>query len=141
DEAAAARLSALSDPLLRKEMAPYFVGSISDSVAIGLLDSLGQHTRSPMIHYFRARIALRQKRYGDAVAAFGAIHDSLAYPVLQPRKEELLGEALFTLREYQEARAHLWQSLNFQPFSAERVNDWLQRCEWFERFGARYLGK
>jgi hypothetical protein len=94
-----------------------------------------------MLCYIRAKISLRQKRYAEAARYFGEIRDSLPYPILDARKEQLTGEASFTLKEYQTARAHFWRSLNFEPGGAERVNDWLQRCEWFERYGARYLGK
>jgi hypothetical protein len=54
---------------------------------------------------------------------------------LNSRKEQLLGEAYFYLKEYQQARAHFWQGMNGVTSATvtAKIGDWIARCEYFER--------
>ena len=140
-EAAALRLAVLQDDRLRMSLAKYFAGGIADSIAERMIDSLRASTPSPLLNYIKAKIALRQHHDDAAIRALLAQPALFADSVLQAGKEQLLGEAHFMKEEYQQARVHFWQSLNFisNQASIDRVNDWLERCDWFVVNADRYL--
>ncbi len=144
DEAAAIRLEATADPDLRAALPDYMVGSLTDSSALRLLEELRRRSSNPIIPYIQARLSLRQKRYQRAIDILQEPADpgrSFGYTILSARREQMLGEACFFLKKFQQARIHFWQSLNYltNTASAGRVDDWLARCEWTERNGDRYI--
>src|ERR1041385_88200 len=71
-----------------------------------------------------------------------SVTGKLASPILNARAEQLAAQACFQSRKFQPARAHFWQSLNFitNEASADRVQDWIDRCDWFDKNSGRYLG-
>ena len=62
-------------------------------------------------------------------------------PILEARKEQIIGESYFKMKNFQHAQIHFKQSLNFitNQASIDRIDDWLERCEWFEKNAERYL--
>jgi tetratricopeptide (TPR) repeat protein len=140
-EAAALRLGVLHNETLRASLAKYFVGAVGDSIAARLVDSLQNISSLPVLNYIEARIAVRQHNDDGVIHALVSEPNVFGDSVLQTGKEQLLGEAYFMKKEYQQARIHFWQSLNFtsNQASIDRVNDWLERCEWFVINAERYL--
>jgi Flp pilus assembly protein TadD len=151
DDAAAIRLTATEDDDLRAALPAYIVGSLTDSSAQKLLDDLSRRSRDPIISYLEGRLFFRQKKYRLAVERFRAMaRDSVMQSrpggaferaILDSRREQLTGEAYFRLGDFQQARVHFWESLNFvtNDLTVQRVDDWLERCDWFEKNGGSYI--
>ncbi len=141
DESAALRSIILQNQRLRAALADYVVGSLSDSSALNLLDTLEMKTSEPIIRYLRAKLYLRERRFHDAVTQFESIHMRFDSTILNVRLEQLLGEAYFYLHDYGSARAHFHRSLNeiTNTSYVNRLKDWIERCTWFEQHGAGYL--
>ncbi len=142
DEAAALRLAATDDVALRSTLPDFAAGLLSDSSALRLLASLRRRTESPIVPFLEGRLLLKRKRFGEAIGDLQEVAGTLASPVLNARVEQMLGEAFFQSKNFQRARAHFWQSLNFvtNEASADRVQDWVDRCDWFDKNGGRYIG-
>jgi tetratricopeptide (TPR) repeat protein len=134
NEAAAVRLTALGIKELRATLAEYIVGSISDSAAEKLLRELKLTTNAPIVDYLTAKLYLRQEKFNKAINILESLTVTMDSLVLDARKHELLGESYFMLKKYQQARICFWKSLNYisNKASVERINDWVERCEWFE---------
>jgi tetratricopeptide (TPR) repeat protein len=135
NESAALRLAATGERELRLSLPDYFTESITDSSALELFTKLQGHSGSPVLSYLKARIYTRQQQHRRAIDELEKISTRFGTPVLEAGREELLGENYFRLKQYQQARAHFWQALNFisNRASAERIDDRLQRCDWFEK--------
>lgn len=141
DESAAIRLAALEDKILRTALPEYVVGALSDSAALRLLRDLRHRSTDPIVPYLEGRFFLRQKQYEQAFDILRTTAGRLGAPILNARAEQMIGEACFRLGKFQDARVHFWQSLNFvtNTASIRRVDDWLDRCEWFAANGGRYV--
>lgn len=139
DEAAALRMAALDETPLRESLAAYFTESISDSAALDLFGRLEGRTGSLIPAYLAARVLLAMHDTRSAVDTLDRMTKPFGVAVLDAGRERMLGEALFRLGKYEEARMHFWQSMNFitNRASLERVQDWLDRCEWFEEHSNR----
>ncbi|MBI1807564.1 MAG: hypothetical protein HYR76_10990 [Ignavibacteria bacterium] len=133
NEAAALRLTVIDDTALRPKLITYFVGSISDSAAISFLNDLALQSKNSIIPYFKAKLFFRQKNYQNVITALDTISSAFRMPILNATKEQMQAQAFFMLKQYEQARAHFWQSLNYltNEASIAKVNDWLERCEWF----------
>ncbi|HTK82486.1 MAG TPA: hypothetical protein VL633_09365 [Bacteroidota bacterium] len=133
NEAAAVRRLALNDEQLRSALPQYFAGKMSDTIAIGFVDSLEQRTPAVVLRYVEARIAFRLGAYERVLQALNSV-PTFGDSVLDAGKEEILGDAYFMLRSYQRARAHYWQSQNCNSTDAfaEHIADQLERSEWYE---------
>lgn len=140
-ESGVLRTVILDHQQLRMTLADYVVGSMDDSSALSLFDILDLGTLQPAVRYLRAKLNFRKMKYRDAVTQFESIHESLDYPILNARKEQLLGEAYFHLHEYRKASANFQQALKFITNKSyiKRIGDWIERCEWFEQNGERFL--
>jgi tetratricopeptide (TPR) repeat protein len=141
-EAASVRLAATSDGALRPTLADYAAGLLTDSSALSLLGALRHETTNPIVPFLEGRTLLRQKRFAEAIRALLSVTGKLDSPILNARAEQLAAQACFQSRKFQPARAHFWQSLNFitNEASADRVQDWIDRCDWFDKNSGRYLG-
>jgi len=141
NEALGIRLSAQEDSTLRFDFPHYLVAAESDSAAWKFVDSLSHMHSSPLIFLLKARIAVRLGKYPEAVNFLQEGRLQFSSPDLNSAVDMLLGRAFFRLEQFQSARAWFWKSLNFvgTDASREEVNDWIDRCAWFERFGRRYI--
>jgi tetratricopeptide (TPR) repeat protein len=142
DEAAAIRMTGTEDPDLRRALPGYLVGSLTDSSALKLLADLAGRSTNPIIPYLEGRLKFRQKNYPGSIELMQSRTAGISgRAILDARREQLIGEAYFRLRNFQQARAHFWVSLNSisNDLSVQRVDDWLDRCEWFEQNGDRYI--
>ncbi|MBI1804992.1 MAG: hypothetical protein HYR77_11065 [Ignavibacteria bacterium] len=135
NESAAMRLEAIDDKRLRTSLPDYFVGTFNDSTAETYLDSLQRQSPHPLLSYLNAKLHLRKRNDSDAIHEIDTLQTLFSFPILNAGREQILGQALFRQKEFQQARAHFWQSLNYIPNQAsrERVEDWLEQCEWFEK--------
>ncbi len=136
DEAAELRLAALRSPQISTVLRSVVIGTSSDSARLRMLDSSGRLSADPLVRYVRGKILLRLKRYAEAVDAFAGEDLPDAYPSLAEYAERSTAEGDFRLRRYQAAVAHFWNSLNMNDSPAEehRVDDWIDRCLWYERY-------
>lgn len=139
NEAASIRLTVLNTKELRIVLPDYFVGSLNDSSAEYLLQELKLSTNAPIVDYLKAKLYLRQQKFGEAIKIMESLSAVFDSSTLDAKKEELLGESYFTLHNYQQARVHFWKSLNFisNKASVDRINDWIERCEWFELYNSK----
>lgn len=132
NEALALRLSAAADPAHGDSLKGYFLGLLGDSSTLALL---GRWVKpGPVVSYLNAVILLRQKHYAAAIGVLEGEKRSLGYAALDAAKERMMAEACFREKDYQHARAHFWQSLNFtvNRSSIERIDEALERCSWYE---------
>jgi hypothetical protein len=133
NESAEIRQMILQDRRLRANLAGVLTGALDDSSAIRMLDTLGNDTTRSLVRYLKARMLMRSKKFGRAVDELASVRFAGMY--LNSRKEQLLGEAYFYLKEYQQARAHFWQGMNGVTSATvtAKIGDWIARCEYFER--------
>jgi hypothetical protein len=137
DEAASLRSAAIREPQLRE----FFLGKVPDSTALEQLDSLAKGSPSPVLAFLRARYLMARRAYGGVVEALEPAAAVQGSPALDAGREQMLGQAHFYRKEFQQSRVHFWLSLNYirNNASVARVNDWLDRCEWFGRNAERML--
>jgi hypothetical protein len=135
NEAVELRMAALGDTSVRLRLTTFFTASLSDSESVQLLDSIGKNIAHPLLQYLNARLALRQKNFREVVKISEKI--SMNSQLLLFGKERMLGETYFRLKDFQQAKVHFWQSLNYtsNKSSVQRIEDWIERCEWFEQHG------
>ncbi len=133
NEAATIRLAALHAPHLQTTLPVYFAGVLNDTAALHLVDSLHSISTSSILQYLRAKIT---KRLHDYDAVIQTLDEEIEFnsSLLDAGKEQLLGEAYFMKGDYQQAKRHfkLSQSFLSNQSSVDRINDWLERCAWFE---------
>ena len=137
-EAAALRLLAMDiDPQGRIYL-PLFLADVADSARVAVIDSLtalGEGSR--LLVYIKARALLREGAFQDVVATLQGIDltdDDLELEALRLR---YLGQALYRLGRYAEARNAFWISLNADDadIAEDKVDTWIDRCEWAEGRG------
>jgi len=141
DEAASLRLAALRDSVLKSVAVDYFTAARTDSAALSFLDSLRSVSKSPWITYLKGKVFIRQKKYETAVSVLESLGEKFETPVFNSVREQMIGQAYFFMHNFQSARLHFWMSLNYvtNRASVRHIEDWLDRCEWFEKSGYRYL--
>jgi tetratricopeptide (TPR) repeat protein len=85
-----------------------------------------------MAQYLRARLYIRIGRLEDAVSVLRDLDLWSLGDRYEALRLEALGETLFRLRRYQEAKAAFWLSLNVRgtPAAVYDVNTWVDRCDW-----------
>ncbi|HUI10737.1 MAG TPA: hypothetical protein VL221_10450 [Bacteroidota bacterium] len=137
-EAAALRLLAMeADPRGRIYL-PLFMADVSDSSRVAVIDSLtalGEGSR--ILEYMKGRALLREGDFQEVVATLQKLDltdDDLDLEALRLR---YLGQALYRLGRYAEARNAFWISLNADDadIAEEKMDTWIDRCEWAERRG------
>src|SRR6267143_4219200 len=141
DEAAAVRIAVLDDPELRGSLREFFVGSPNDSVSLQLLNGLRRRSANPVVSYLEGGLYLRMRMFEKSVELLEPVAGKLSSAILNARTERMIGEAQFRLKNFEKARAHFWQALNFisNAASAQRIDDWIDRCGWFEKDGGKFL--
>ena len=132
DEVLSLRLAVTSEAAYGDSLKAYFLGRMKDSSALALMARVERP--GPLVSYVKGVILLRQKEYRGAIAVLANEKRALSSAVLEAAKERMTAEAFFRVREYEHAREHFWQSLNFTSnrSSRERIDDWLERCSWYE---------
>ena len=137
-EAAALRLLALEADPGGKKLLPLFLGDYTDSLRVVVIDSLlHQDPGDRMLHYMKARSLLRTGEFTEVVAVLRALDLTSDDVALEALRLRYLGQALFRLGRFEEARTAFWVSLNAEDtdIAEEKVGTWLDRCEWAEEHG------
>jgi tetratricopeptide (TPR) repeat protein len=141
DEAAAVRIESIEDPGLRLPLREYFMGSRNDSSSLQLLDDIRRRSRNPFVAHLEGGLCLRMRMFDKSIELLDPVAGKLSSPILNARSERMIGEAEFRLKNFEQARAHFWQALNFiaNASSAQRIDDWIDRCGWYEKYGGKFL--
>ena len=134
-EAAALRLLAMETDPGGGTLLPLFLTDYADSVRVAVLDSL--LVRFPgerMLRYMKGRSLLRAGEFAGVVSTLQALDLTSADVAVEALRLRYLGQALFRLGRYGEARTAFWISLNADDtdVAEEKVGTWLDRCEWAE---------
>jgi predicted negative regulator of RcsB-dependent stress response len=135
NEAATVRLAVLDDTRLRDTLQSFFVNIEPDSIKIALLDQAFEHTRNPLLHLLKAQVLYRHRDYEGARRSLDNTEDDkwqTANSQLRLLREKLNGWCAFRERNYQKARMHFWQAMNYTSNDATilRLNDAIDWCEW-----------
>ena len=90
-----------------------------------------------MLQYMKARSLLRLGDFTEVVATLRALDLTSADVALEAIRLRYLGQALYRLGRYGEARTAFWVSLNAEDtdIAEEKIGTWLDRCEWAEEHG------
>lgn len=132
-EAAALRLLAMEGDPGGRTLLPLFLTDYADSARVAVVDSLlGRFPGDRMLAYMKGRSLLRAGEFAGVVSALSALDLTSADAVLEALRLRYLGQALFRLGRYGEARTAFWISLNADDtdIAEEKVDAWLDRCEW-----------
>ncbi len=137
-EAAALRLVAMDTDPGGGILLPLFLADYTDSLRVVVVDSLLR--RGPgdrMLQYMKARSLLHAGEFTEVVATLRALDLTSADVALEALRLRYLGQALFRLGRFGEARTAFWISLNAADtdIAEEKVDTWLDRCEWAEEHG------
>ncbi|HEX7572093.1 MAG TPA: hypothetical protein VF514_03300, partial [Bacteroidota bacterium] len=137
-EAAALRLVAMDTDPGGGILLPLFLADYTDSLRVVVVDSLLR--RNPgdrMLQYIKARSLLRAGEFTEVVATLRTLDLTSADVALEALRLRYLGQALFRLGRFGEARTAFWISLNAADtdIAEEKVDTWLDRCEWTEEHG------
>jgi tetratricopeptide (TPR) repeat protein len=133
-EAASLRILALDIAGAVPGIFGYFRGELSDSARIAFSDSLVARgdSASPLLLYMRGRARLRAGDDAGGVADFDKAPLAALDTDLDALRLRLLGQALYRLGRFDDARVAFWNSLNAvdTDVAHERVDVWIDRCEW-----------
>jgi hypothetical protein len=90
-----------------------------------------------MLQFMKARSLLRAGEFTEVVATLQALDLTSADVALEAIRLRYLGQALFRLGRFGEARTAFWVSLNAEDtdIAEEKVDTWLDRCNWAEEHG------
>lgn len=133
-EAASLRILAMDASGIAPGVFAYFRGDLTDSARLALSDTLLRLAggASPLLVYMRGRA---RERVGDDAGAAADL-DSVSFASddsdLDALRLRALGRALYRLGRFDDARVAFWNSLNRvdTDVARERVDTWLDRCEW-----------
>jgi tetratricopeptide (TPR) repeat protein len=134
-EAASLRLMAMDADPDGKTVLPLFLADYTDSLRILAIDSLMvSDPESRLLRYMKARSLLREGDFAGVVSTLTSLDLTSADVALEAIRLRYLGQALYRLGRYGEARTAFWISLNAEDtdIGEEKVDTWLDRCEWAE---------
>jgi hypothetical protein len=131
--AAATRLAMMREKIFARFAPRYAAGTMTDSVTLVELDSLQSRSASPLIPFLKAAIFFHQGKYDRVLRYVEESQLPLDIPILHTIREEMAGVSLVRCKRYQDARIRFWESMNTisSAASRQRVEDWLDRCEWY----------
>jgi hypothetical protein len=73
NESAELRLMILRDTMLRTKLSAVITGSIADSLAVRMLDTVGNDSTRPLVRYLKGKILMRSKQYRRAIDELAAV--------------------------------------------------------------------
>jgi tetratricopeptide (TPR) repeat protein len=141
--AAAIRLEALRHRELETSMKNFLAASGEDSTRHSILQqALADSFGLPILHLQLGRMDLQQGRYEAAVSDLSGIaprssvgaKKSFVDLVLDFELEKTLGLSLFHAKDFQNAKIHLWQSLNYTGNEGDKnfIDDQIEYCDWLD---------
>ncbi|MEW6509670.1 MAG: hypothetical protein AB1428_01785 [Bacteroidota bacterium] len=134
-EAAGIRLLALHDEREGSPFLPLFLSDAPDSVRAVAIDSvLEARGEIPWLLYLKGRMLMRLGNDARAVNVLKRVDLLNADRALDALRQRYLGESLYRLGRYDEARTCFWTSLDaeYSDAAEERINTWIDRCEWMQ---------
>jgi tetratricopeptide (TPR) repeat protein len=141
--AAAIRIEALRHRELETSMKSFLAASGEDSTRYSILQqALADSLRLPIVHLQLGRMDYQEQRYEAAISALSRIaprssvgaKKPFADPVLDFELEKVLGLSLFHAKDFQNAKIHLWQSLNHTSNQGDKnfIDDQIEYCDWLD---------
>jgi tetratricopeptide (TPR) repeat protein len=143
DEATALRLEALRHPELDTVMRRFLAAAGDDSIRVAILQqALTEGPTNPVILFLLGRAYFRQQTYEAALKELSKIKASLSKetkrhfddPILDYELEKTIGFCLLRLKDFQTAKIHLWQSLNYTANEGDMnfIDDEIEYCDWLD---------
>ena len=136
NEASAVRLESIRQPKIESFMKRYLATAGDDTMRVIVLSQLLSETPdNPIGLYLIGKISFRQGKYKEAFDFHSKIKKRFQDPILNFQLERTLGLSLFHLKNFQEAKIHLWQSLNYTKNKGEmnQMDDLIEFCDWLDR--------
>jgi tetratricopeptide (TPR) repeat protein len=137
-EASALRLLAMDTDPGGRVLLPLFLSDEPDSVRARVVDSLLMRDPADrMLLYMKARSLLRAGEFAGVVTVLRNLDLTSADVALEALRLRYLGQALYRLGRYGEARTAFWISLNAEDtdIAEDKVDAWLERCDWARDHG------
>jgi tetratricopeptide (TPR) repeat protein len=143
NEAAAVRLEALRHPELDAFMRHFIAAAGDDTVRVATLrQALTENPKNPVVLYLLGKAYFRQQRYEAALGELSKIDPSRSKetkkhfddPVLHYELEKTIGFCLLHLKDFQSAKIHLWQALNYTTNEGDMnfIDDQIEYCDWLD---------
>ncbi|HUI64729.1 MAG TPA: hypothetical protein VL126_07800 [Bacteroidota bacterium] len=137
-EAAAIRLLAMDEDPRGGRFLPLLLSDAADSARIVSADSLIRLTpRNQILAYLKGRMLMMSGKFADAEPILQNVDFADVDASLESLRRRFVGEACFRVHRYEEARAAFWTSLDAEDTQSaeDKVNAWIDRCEWMQRHG------
>jgi len=143
NEASAVRLEVLRYPEFDIFMRRYIAAAGDDSIRVSILQqALREEPVNSVVLYLLGKTSIRQERYQEALKALSKIGRKKSEkpgkhfddPVLDYELEKSLGFCLLQLKDFQSAKVHLWNSLNYTMNEGDVnfINDRIEYCDWLD---------
>jgi tetratricopeptide (TPR) repeat protein len=141
--ATAIRIEALRHRELETSMKKFLAASGEDSTRYSILrQTLTDSLILPIVYLQLGRMDFQQERYEVAISNLSGIAPRSSIgakkpfvdPVLDFELEKILGLSLFHAKDFQNAKIHLWQSLNYTGNEGDKnfINDQIEYCDWLD---------
>ncbi len=137
-EAALLRALAIDDAGCAGGLLRYFLSSDPDTVRINILDSLrAAAPKDDLVRLLLGRAQLRVEHYEDALATLEGFDIGDVDARLESGRRLGIGQALFRLKRFQDAKAAFWNSLNvgYSDAAEASVNRMIDMCDWMAEHG------
>jgi hypothetical protein len=137
DETLALRLEILLKPGLARDLRPYFVVSLPDTVRVLLLEKIAaEHPKEAIPKHLLARERISHEQFEDAVRLLEGI-PPWSSPILELARQRRLGQLSFAIGKYEKAKMYYWQSLNhlFRDTQGVEMEEKIRLCDWMGSFG------
>jgi tetratricopeptide (TPR) repeat protein len=135
NEAAAIRLESYRLPETWGWMKRYLASAGEDSLRISILREAIEKGKDALIaRYLLGRLYFRLRDYKGAFGELSKIGRQLGNPILNYQLERTIGLCLLHLKDFQKAKVHLWQSLNYTANDGDRnlIDDLIEQCDWLD---------
>jgi tetratricopeptide (TPR) repeat protein len=143
DEATALRLEALRHPELDTVMRRFLAAASNDSIGVAILQqALTEDPKNPVTLFLLGRAYFRQQRYEAALKELSKTDlrppketkRHFDDPILDYELEKTIGFCLLHLKDFQTAKIHLWQSLNYTVNEGDMnfIDDQIEYCDWLD---------
>jgi Flp pilus assembly protein TadD len=141
--AAAIRIEALRHREFETSMKNFLAAAGEDSTRYSILEqALADSSASPIVHLQLGRMDFQEGRYEAAISNLSGIAPRSSIrakkpfvdPVLDFELEKTLGLSLFHTKDFQNAKIHLWQSLNYTGNEGGKnfIDDQIEYCNWLD---------
>lgn len=135
NEAAAVRLESLRNPGFVAFMKQYLAAAGEDSSRIILLQkALTEKPEIPIARYLLGKLYSRREKYEAAIKELSKIKQPFEDPILNYQLEKTIGLSLLQTKDFQQAKVHLWQSLNYTKNEGDMnyIDDVIEFCDWLD---------